>query len=257
MWWFGRSARRARLLRRSPIEPALWASLLEEIPVLHGLGPDEVRHLHDATVVLAHEIDWVGCGGFEVGERERLVIAAQAALLTLGLGVDALQSVGTVLVYPAGFRTRAHREDELGVVHEGGEDLLGEAWYDGPVVLNWEDVDDVAAGEPFNLVLHEFAHKLDMLDGYEDGVPPLHRGMDRGAWEADFAAARAELARLEADGHEPAIDPYAAEDEAEGFAVFTETFFAAPDLLRIAYPKVYDHLRAFYRQDPIVRFSGA
>ena len=74
---------------------------------------------------------------------------------------------------------------------------------------------------------------------------------------ADFAAARAELARLEADGHEPAIDPYAAEDEAEGFAVFTETFFAAPDLLRIAYPKVYDHLRAFYRQDPIVRFSGA
>jgi Mlc titration factor MtfA (ptsG expression regulator) len=257
MWWFGRSARRARLLRRSPIDPARWAGLLAEVPVLHGLEAAESRRLCDATVILAHEIDWVGCGGFEVGEHHRLTMASQAALLTLGLGVDALASVGTVLVYPAGFRTRAHREDEMGIVHEGGEDLLGEAWYDGPVVLNWEDVSHVVPGEPFNLVLHEFAHKLDMLDGYEDGIPPLHRGMDRKAWEGDFAAARRELARLEQDGHEPAIDPYAAEDEAEGFAVFTETFFAAPDLLLVAFPKVYDHLRAFYRQDPAARMPPA
>jgi Mlc titration factor MtfA (ptsG expression regulator) len=244
------------MLRRSPIDPAVWTTLLGEIPVLHGLDADEARQLHDATVVLTQEIDWVGCGGFTVGDTERVTMAAQAALLTLGLGVDALSSVGTVLVYPAGFRTRAHREDELGVVHEGGEDLLGEAWYDGPVVLNWEDVADVAPGEPFNLVLHECAHKLDMLDGYEDGIPPLHRGMDRDAWARDFAAARRELARLEADGHEPAIDPYAAEDEAEGFAVFTETFFTAPDLLQVAFPRVYDHLKAFYRQDPVRRLAG-
>lgn len=231
--------------------------MVDAAPVLWTLSDDELGRLHDLAVVFLHEKELEACGGVELDEFRRRTIAAQACLLVLELGIDALGSVDTVLVYPAGFRTRMHREDHLGVVREGGDDLLGEAWGGGPVILNWEDISDVEEGEPFNLVLHEFAHQLDMLDGWEDGVPPLHRGMDADAWRADFVAARDDLARKERRGIETEIDPYAAEDEAEGFAVFTETFFCAPDLLAEAYPAVYAHLREFFRQDPLARWEAA
>jgi Mlc titration factor MtfA (ptsG expression regulator) len=253
LWFLSRQARRSRLVRRRPIPAVEWSAVLDAAPVLWPLTEDERRRLHDLVVVFLAEHQFEGCGGVVLDDRLRRLIAAQACLLVLELGVDALRNVGSVLVYPRGYRTRRHHEDEFGIVSEGDDELLGEAWNDGPVILNVEDVLDVAEGEPFNLVLHEFAHKLDMLDGEEDGVPPLHPGLDVEAWRADFAAAREDLARRERRGEEPPIDPYAAEDEAEGFAVLTETFFCAPWLLEAEYPRVYAQLRAFYRQDPLAR----
>ncbi|MCC6782106.1 MAG: zinc-dependent peptidase [Planctomycetes bacterium] len=253
-WWiFGREARRRRLLRRRAIPAAEWSAVLDAAPVLWPLSADERRRLHDLVVVFLAEREFEGCGGVVLDDRLRRLIAAQACLLVLELDLDAFRNVGSVLVYPRGYRTRRHHEDEFGIVSEGDDELLGEAWNDGPVILNVEDVLDVAEGEPFNLVLHEFAHKLDMLDGDEDGVPPLPRGLDADTWRRDFAAAREDLARRERRGEEPPIDPYAAEDEAEGFAVLTETFFCAPWLLEAEYPRVYAQLRAFYRQDPLAR----
>ena len=257
MWFWSRKARRRRLVRRHPIPAAAWREVVEGSPVLCPLGTDERRRLHDLTVVFLHEHTIEGCGGVVLADPLRRRVAAEACLLVLELGIDALRGVTSLLVYPSGYRTRRHHEDESGVITEGEEEMLGEAWADGPVILNVADVLDVEDGEPFNLVLHEFAHKLDMLSGLEDGVPPLHEGMDRQAWLRDLLAAREDLAAREERGEDPAIDPYAAEDEAEGFAVFTETFFCAPDLLAADYPAVYAHLRAFYRQDPLARFGGS
>lgn len=253
MWFLSRQARRRRLVRRRAIPPAEWDDVIAATPVLWSLSAAERARLHDLAVVFLHEHHFEGCGGVVLDDSLQRAIAAQACLLVLGLDVDAFRNVTAVLVYPRGYRTRRHHEDEFGVVSEGDDELLGEAWNDGPVVLNVEDVRDVVEGEPFNLVLHEFAHKLDMLDGDENGVPPLHRGMDAAAWRRDFDAARKDLARREKRGQETAIDPYAAEDEAEGFAVFTETFFCAPWLLEEEYPRVYGHLREFFRQDPLAR----
>ena len=255
MWFLNRAARRRRLVRRSPIPADAWREVVEGSPVLRSLSADERRRLHDLTVVFLHEHTIEGCGGVELEDPLRRRIAAEACLLVLELGIDALRGVTSLLIYPSGYRTRRHHEDESGVVSEVDEEMLGEAWSDGPVILNVADVLDVEAGEPFNLVLHEFAHKLDMLSGLEDGVPPLHEGMDRQTWMGDLLTAREDLAAREERGEDPAIDPYAAEDEAEGFAVFTETFFCAPELLAAEYPAVYAHLRAFYRQDPLARLG--
>ncbi len=258
MFWFGKAARRRRLIRRHPLDAESWRSTLDAVPMLAVLDADERARLHDLAVVFLHETEIEGCRGLAVDDAMRLTIAAQACLPILELGHDAYANVSTILLYPEGFRTRHHHEDHLGIVTEGGEDLLGEAWSDGPVVLNWEDVrrhGDEA--DPFNLVVHEFAHQIDMLDGYEDGVPPLGPGLDRGAWERDFRAAREDLVRRERRGEDTFVDPYAGEDEAEGFAVFTETFFCSPRGLIGEYPEVYAHLRAFFRQDPAARSRHA
>lgn len=253
MWGLGRASRRARWLRRHPFPAADWQATVASTPVLHDLSSDELRRLHDLSVVFLREREVSGCAGFVVDEALRRSIAAQACLLVLELDLDAFAQVRSVLVYPSGFRARRSDEDELGIVTEEYEELLGESWHRGPVVLNHDDLLDVAEDEAFNLVIHEFAHQLDLLDDEPDGVPPLHADMDADAWRRDFAAAREALAALDAQGVETAIDPYAATDAAEGFAVFSETFFAAPALLHAELPAIYAQLRAFYRQDPLAR----
>jgi Mlc titration factor MtfA (ptsG expression regulator) len=162
----------------------------------------------------------------------------------LGLGLESYRGFRSVLVYPREFRSKWSFEDEHGIVTEEDRVLSGEAWSDGPLVLSWEDVAD--AGDGYNVVIHECAHKLDMLTGEEDGVPPLPDGVDREQWERDFAAARADLAQREAAGEETAIDPYAAESAIEGFAVFSEVYFESPALLALEYPDVFDHLQRLY-----------
>jgi len=125
----------------------------------------------------------------------------------------------------------------------------------GPVILAWPGVLASGAWEGYNLVIHELAHKLDMLNGDANGLPPLHSDMRVGDWATAMQHAYDDLNRqLDHDPDaETAIDPYAAENPAEFFAVTSEYFFSAPDLLDTAYPKVYEQLRAFYRQDPLAR----
>ena len=253
MWGLDRASRRARWLRRNPIATADWQATIAAAPVLHHLSSDELRRLHDLSVLFLRDREITGCAGFVVDDTLRRFIAAQACLLVLELDLDAFAAVRSVLVYPSGFRARRSDEDELGIVTEEYEDLLGESWHRGPVVLNHDDLLDVSEDDAFNLVIHEFAHQLDMLDDEPDGVPPLHPDMDADAWRRDFAAAREAIAALDAQGVDSAIDPYAATDAAESFAVFSETFFATPALLHAELPAIYAQLRAFYRQDPLAR----
>jgi len=151
-------------------------------------------------------------------------------------------------VYPGDFRVRREQTDEHGVVHEWDDELAGEAMPGGPVVLSW---DATANDSEINVVIHEFAHKLDMLNGDADGLPPLHPGMDRAAWTAAFKQAYEGFCDALERGKDTWLDPYAAEHPSEFFAVISEAFFEQPAETKQRYPDVYDQLRLFYRQDPL------
>ena len=186
-------------------------------------------------------------GELEVTDAMRVSIAAQACLPVLELGLDWYAGFTGIVVYPGDFRVRRSEVDEHGVVHEWDDELAGEAMPGGPVVLSW----DAAANDPqMNVVIHEFAHKLDMLSGAADGVPPLHVGMSRAAWVKAFEDAYQGFCDAVERERETWLDPYAAEHPSEFFAVISEAFFKDPAETRRRYPEVFDQLRLFYRQDP-------
>ena len=202
------------------------------------------------------EKQFAGAHGIEVTDEMRVAIAAQACLPILELGLDWYAGWTGIVVYPGDFRVQRTEVDEDGVVHEWDDELAGEAMPGGPVVISW-DAAQVASGSRgslddlhINVVIHEFAHKLDMLDGVADGLPPLHPGMDRRAWRRVFEEAYEGFCDAVERGSDTWLDPYAAEHPAEFFAVISEAFFEDPAETRRRYPGVYEQLKLFYRQDP-------
>jgi MtfA peptidase len=177
----------------------------------------------------------------------RVAIAAQACLPVLELGLDWYRGFTGIVVYPGDFRVQRRETDEDGVVHEWDDELAGEAMAGGPVVLSW---DAAAHDEEVNVVIHEFAHKLDMLNGAADGLPPLHSGMEVAAWARAFEEAYQGFCDALERDKDTWLDPYAAEHASEFFAVISEAFFTDPAETRRRYPDVFDQLRQFYRQDP-------
>jgi Mlc titration factor MtfA (ptsG expression regulator) len=238
-------------LARRSIPDALWEETLVQCPILGRLDADARRRLRDLALLFLHEKSLEAAGGLVLDDAMRVRVAALACLPILELGLDCYDGFGSVIVYPDEFLVR-NREvvDEAGVVHIGDDVLSGEAWEQGPVILAWSEVAQSGRGEGFNVVAHEFAHKLDMLDGEADGVPPLHRGMRVGDWVAAFDDAYDGLLDQLDRNEKPWLDPYAAEDAAEFFAVCSEMFFDVPRRFRAEYPALYAQLRAFYKQDP-------
>jgi len=154
------------------------------------------------------------------------------------------------VLYPGDFRVRRSELDEDGVLHEWDDELAGEAMPGGPVVLSW----DAAAHDPaINVVIHEFTHKLDMLSGEANGVPPLHSNMDRKKWLSALNTAYQGFRDAVERGRDTWLDPYAAEHRSEFFAVLSEAFFTDPKETMRRYPDMYDQLKLFYRQDPASR----
>jgi Mlc titration factor MtfA (ptsG expression regulator) len=192
-----------------------------------------------------------GAAGLQLDMAMQLMIATQACILILNLDIDYYRGWVEVIVYPDEFVPTIEYADETGVVHVDREPRAGEAWLHGPVILSWADVAPAADG--VNVVIHEFAHKLDMLNGDANGFPPLHTGMSRQAWSAAFAAAYDDFCRRVDANEEPVIDPYAAESPAEFFAVMSEAFFETPHAVWAEYPGIYAQLKLFYRQDPAAR----
>jgi MtfA peptidase len=250
--------RRARILERHAIDDALWLRVIAEQPVLQGLDRRERQQLRELTTMFLHGKPFYGAQALEIDDYMRVTIAAQACLLVLNLGLEYYRGWRTVLVYEGAFVARHEYEDELGLVHEDLDARDGETSSQGSVVLSWEEVELASQGfgadqYPGNVVLHEFAHKLDYLNGDANGFPPLHASMRADAWSDAFVRAYDQLcATIDADG-EPPIDEYASENPAEFFAVATEVFFVAPSELTSAFPDVYAQLALFYRQDPLRR----
>ena len=234
--------RRRRVLEKHKVDDALWRRATAKL----GFLPGNAR-LKDLVVLFLAEKEFAGAHGIEVTDAMRVAIAAQACLPILELGLDWYRGWHGVVVYPGDFRVQRTEVDEHGVTHEWEDDLAGEAFPGGPVVLSW----DALAHDPaMNVVIHEFTHKLDMLNGAADGLPPLHPGMDQRAWAAAFEAAYQGFCDALERGRDTWLDPYAAEHPSEFFAVVSEAFFTDAAETRRRYPEVYDQLRLFYRQDP-------
>jgi len=241
MGWLTEWPRR-RVLAKHHIGDALWERATRPLAFL-----PRTPKLRELALLLLAEKEFAGAHDLEVTDVMRVSIAAQACTPILELGLDWYAGWHGIVVYPGDFRVRRREMDEDGVVHEWEDELAGEAMPGGPVVLSW----DAAAHDPaMNVVLHEFAHKLDMLNGEADGVPPLHVGMDPRAWRKAFADAYEGLSDAVERGKDTWLDPYASEHPSEFFAVVSEAFFREARETKRRYPDVYGQLVLFYRQDP-------
>jgi MtfA peptidase len=243
-----KSWRRRRTLGRTRLDPALWQRVTATLPFLRGLTEEEMGRLRELAILFLAEKEMHGAQGFELSDDIRLSIAVQACLPVLNIGIDWYEGWIGVIVYPGEFRVRKEEMDEHGVMHSFDEGLSGEAWPGGPVVLSWEDAAMSETG--YNVVIHEFAHKLHMLRGDEEGFPSPRPGMDAARWRETLEQAYALFCRQVDSGEPTIIDEYAAEHPAEFFAVMSEIFFTDSAILARDYAALYAQLALFYRQDP-------
>jgi len=257
MWSAFTAWRRKRILARARLDHDAWRKVLQRFPFARGLSPDERKRLLELTVLFLHDKRFSAAHGLQLTDAMRLHVTIQACILILNLGIEFYRGWSEIIVYPAEFVPRHQYTDEMGVVHQGDEAYAGEAWLDGPVILSWADVVETEYPDGVNVVIHEFAHKLDMLNGGANGYPPLHRGMTRRAWAEAFSAAYDDFRKRVEHGEDMVIDPYASESPAEFFAVLSEAFFELPDVVDAEYPRVYTQLSQFYRQDPRTRVGRA
>lgn len=246
--WFKR--RRRRKLLAGPF-PAEWQAVLEGVAYYHFLPADQQARLRDAVRIFVAEKEFEGCNGLMVWDFMRVTIAGLASILVLGLDDYYHDNVQTILVYPTGFVAPEATPIGTEAVLEDESDRLGEAHYRGPVILSWDEVEQDARdpGQGFNLVFHEFAHQIDMLNGAADGVPVLPSELQK-RWQRVMAEEYEKLCKAADRGRETLIDPYGASEPAEFFAVVTETFFDLPRELKREHPELYGLFREFYRQDP-------
>lgn len=248
-WW-----RRRRRRRWMQLEvPSTWHEWLEQHLYLYRSLPPELRtRLLQAMQIFVREKAFVGCNGLVVTEEMRVVIAAYACLLVINRpGVPDRQlydELMSILVYPSQFIVHESDEED-GIVTEGHSVLAGQAWDAHRIILSWEDVQDSATALD-NVVLHEFAHYLDMEDETMDGAPSLGDAAEYARWSKVFHEEYERLTKEVDAGLPTLLDPYAATEPAEFFAVATETFFHQPVELREQHPRLYRELAHYYRLDP-------
>ncbi len=249
-----KSRRRARLLE-APFPPEHRAILAAKLGPWPTLDDAERRALEDIVTILLAEKRWQGCGGLELTDTIRVTIAGQAAVLLLAIEHDYYRNVKDILVYPHAYQGARPDRLEGGIVTDDPSTRLGEAWLRGPVILSWDAAlrGGLDPRDGRNVVYHEFAHKLDMLDGAADGVPPLE---DRAAYQAWYQAMMREYEALQDDldhGRKGLLRPYGATAPEEFFAVAVEVFFEQGRRLAREAPDLYAVLRAYFHQDPANR----
>jgi Mlc titration factor MtfA (ptsG expression regulator) len=242
-------ALRALVAPPRPIPEPLWQATLQRCVLIAALPAAQQARLRDLAARFLAKKRFAGARELELDDGRCLIIAALACLPVLNLGFDYLKGWREVIVYADEFRVRREEHDEhTGVVTEGDDMLIGEAWEHGPLILSWADIETDLnfPHDGLNVVVHEIAHKLDMRDGPANGVPPLPPHIDRREWVSQFQQAYDAHCRAVNRGRETAIDPYAAEAADEYFACVSEMHFSAPRQLNVAAPAVGRLLRAFY-----------
>jgi Mlc titration factor MtfA (ptsG expression regulator) len=265
--WF-RPRARAKARR---IDAALWRQASASWLFMRGVDAASSERLREISGQFLASKHFSATHDLEVSDLMMVEIAAQASILVLELGIEWYDGWSEVIVYPSQFAPEREEIDEHGVVHLTQDAMAGEAWLGGPVILSYEDVamtaDENLRVAGYNVVIHEFAHKLDMRNGDPNGHPPLHAGMKASEWRQAFTAAYADFRsrvdaaerlnqrRMQAALDALPMDPYGAESAGEFFAVSSEAFFETPELLAPAYRAVYDQLRLFYKQDPLARLG--
>ncbi len=253
MFRFFKRYRRKKLLAQ-PF-PADWKSVLhKDVALYRTLDRPEKTKLHDDLRIFIDEHHWESARDFELTEEMKVIIAAQACLLTLGHEDDHCLRVRGILVLPSSYEVQNHRMGDSPVVSESFR-ASGHTSMHGPVVLSWMDVyrDSRNERDGRNVVLHEFAHRLDMCDGLADGMPPARNRQQYLRWQQTMVDAFEKLQFNTDMGLSTVIRSYGATNPTEFFAVVTEAFFEKPTRLQNEEPDLYGVLREFYRQDPARR----
>lgn len=247
-----RQRRRQKILRAT--YPESWDQIIaNNVRCVQHLSTTQQQQLMQHVQVFVNEKYWEGCGGFVITEEVKVTIAAQACLLLLTMPQECYDNVLSILVYPDEYLVRDTEASFDGVVSERGELRLGEAVWRGPVILSWPDVLAGGRGEASgdNLVLHEFAHQVDMMNGrFADGIPPLNSLSELEQWQQVMQPEYKQLVKNCESGHHGVIDCYGATNEAEFFAVVIETFFQKPLPLKSHHADVYDLMQSYFKIDP-------
>ena len=244
--------RDARTLARRPIPEPLWHSTLARFAFLARRSDADIAQLRDMATLFLAAKEFTGAHGLRVDDAMAVAIAAQACLPVLKLGLDWYDGFKGIVVHADAVVAQREVVDEVGVVHAYEEELSGEAMHGGPVMLSWVDVIDSGASAEvgYNVVIHEFAHVLDMRDGSADGVPPQPDRAARDKWMRVLSAEYSRFCdRIDAE-QDTLLDPYAAQAPEEFFAVACEVFFVAPQDLLAEHPPMYELLRSYFKQDP-------
>ncbi len=231
-----------------PLDNDEWEALGRRVPFIARLTPEDRSRLRGLIAQILAQKEFIGIAA-EPEPWQCQVIAAYAALPVLERGLEPYRYWRTLILYPDTFVPEHEWVDEAGIVHQGATPQSGEAWERGPVILSWNDVERDGA-----VVVHEMTHVLDAGNGEVNGFPPLPRGQSARAWTEDFTRAfetfvqTVEAGAIDAAGLP--LDPYAATAPEEFLAVAVESFFFEPARLREAMPEIYDHLVAYFGQEP-------
>lgn len=254
--WLAKKRRKKILEAPFPFE---WENILRNrLKHYTRLDEDEQRRLRERIAVFMAEKNWEGCGGLELTDELRVTISAMACLMILNLPRQDYENVESILVYPS---ERVLPEPKIGFFEtalaplETSGPISGQAFEQGPVILVWDAVVESIrhAGQGYNVVYHEFAHKLDMQDGAADGTPRLRDREEYRDWVKTCSREYLKLLKDVERGKRTFLDSYGAKDEAEFFAVATEHFFDQPLRTRRAAPELYRVLKNYYRQDTAAR----
>ncbi|MEM7780095.1 MAG: M90 family metallopeptidase [Pseudomonadota bacterium] len=247
--WWSKKRKRARLLA-APLEPRQRDIVEQLVPLVRGL-PGKLRQAHEGKVNLfLDQVTFRGQNGLEITEEMRLSIAAQACLLIVNSDIW-YDTIRNVLIYPSAFLTHRPHSDGL-LVHENNHVTLGESWARGPVILSWDHAlhGGLVTNDGHNVVIHEFAHQLDGLSGYTNGIPLLSKGQSYAGWEAAMLEAYEHQVTQVQRGEETLIDPYGATNHEEFFAEAIVTFFERPYALKREEPALYAQLAQLLALDP-------
>lgn len=274
-------------LRRRAIPDDLWKRTLVRYPFLRRRDPAQAAQLRRLTSLFLDQKEFSAAGGLRLNNAMTVAVAAQACLPILHLGLERYAGFVGIVLHPDAVVARRSAVDEAGVMHEFDETLAGEAVYGGPVMLSWRDVRAASsqAAQSYNVVIHEFAHVLDMAQGAPNGLPLLPPDITPQEWaqtlDAEYGCFIERLERLERQAAsdalaaqaaeslsacatcekavdtspETALDPYGAQSPEEFFAVACEAFFVNPFAMQAEHPALYALLGRFYRQDPLNEIS--
>ena len=252
--WF-RNWRDNRRVQKMGFTAEQWEAAIADWPVMQRYQGAERDALRDLTFRFIARKTFTSGSGFQFTDAMCLKIATMACVPILYLGLDWYERWYTVIIYEGDFLPKRSYRTADGVVHSRGPGLSGEAWFRGPVILSWHAVSasgaHASSGKASNVVIHEVAHKLDMLRDGANGAPPMHPDMRSGEWRRVFTAAWQRLqGDLQQDRPLP-INVYGLTSPAEFFAVCSEAFFEAPKHMQEHMPEVYRLLCQFYRQQPV------
>jgi Mlc titration factor MtfA (ptsG expression regulator) len=253
LWRQWQQQREQAALRRRAIPDDLWKRTLVRYPFLQRHDAEAAAELRRLTSLFLDRKEFSAAGGLHLTDAMVVAIAAQAVLPVLRLGLPRYDGFVGIVVHPAAVMAQREEPDADGVVHAFDEALTGEAVQGGPVMLSWHDVRTAGqhAAQGYNVVIHEFAHVLDMADGVADGVPLLPPDLPPGEWQATLQDEYTRFVQRVEAGDDTVLDPYGAEAEEEFFAVASESFFVNPGPMQQEHPALYRMLQRFYGQDPL------